>query len=344
LKSIVGKDLDISGFETWWKDAKRRATRNPRPGDRARVEELIAQMGAQDPEVRQAAEAQILELGPVALEAVRDAVRSPDPEIRDRAVRLGEELELISDLAADLRARESLWLRVDGTWASETPKLNLPLFVPLSPCLGPSYRFVVMGERMESCAFEFYGAGSQPFDARQGVFSARANFACFFPWDPRTERFVVRRGGQTVAEWVRSAHPPRIENLSFRQVEPGRCIVTWRVSDADGTPIRCVAQLLVDGECSGLFFLDASETEKRVLAGQGYIVFARRATSDPLGQWSLELDAEKIMIDLHLRSDTDPLRVYFRHGWPEAKTLQVRVLASDGLRTVSEISETFSLK
>lgn len=61
----------------------------------ARISELIAQLGANSYERREAAEAALIELGVPAIEAVVEAVASDDPEIAMRARRIAARLELV---------------------------------------------------------------------------------------------------------------------------------------------------------------------------------------------------------------------------------------------------------
>ena len=56
-------------------------------GDPAKVAEAIRQLGAAEFAEREAATARLLEIGPPAVSALREAARSDDPEVNARAGR-----------------------------------------------------------------------------------------------------------------------------------------------------------------------------------------------------------------------------------------------------------------
>jgi len=79
----------------------------PTPSPLAEAERLVSLLGAEDFDARDAAEAALLKLGDDAVDALRRAVHSADPEIRHRARNLRLKLDpsgLVHDLIACLDA------------------------------------------------------------------------------------------------------------------------------------------------------------------------------------------------------------------------------------------------
>ena len=61
--------------------------------EKERIDFLVRSLGDRNPDIRRKAEAELRQLGPKALEAVRSATRSTDPGIAERAMKLLRDIE-----------------------------------------------------------------------------------------------------------------------------------------------------------------------------------------------------------------------------------------------------------
>lgn len=105
LRLLVGKEVgDLATFKSSWEIALRRAAAHGSPDD---VKPLVEHLGRAEPEIREKAFQAILDLGPDVIDSVRSHKNAADPEVRARVLSLLTELELLSDLRADIAARRN---------------------------------------------------------------------------------------------------------------------------------------------------------------------------------------------------------------------------------------------
>ncbi len=96
LSRIIGRRFDsLDALRGAWPALLRRSRAN---GDAAELPALLRRLEAESPEDRQAADAEILELGPGVLEAVRKLGTTADPEGKARVAALLVQLEFLREL------------------------------------------------------------------------------------------------------------------------------------------------------------------------------------------------------------------------------------------------------